>query len=85
MDVTGNTFTGGSAPATGYGASINVKTGTTCLNFANNTATPVSTPDPYLFSQTGGTFNRTTGSDSSTNTGTIDTAGTVGAPGSCTQ
>ena len=86
MDVNGNTFTDNLATNNGYGAVIDVSNGTACLKFTNNTATPASTPDPYLFTQSGvGTFNRTTGSDSSTNTGTIDIVGTVGAPGSCTQ
>jgi hypothetical protein len=84
LQITDNVFSGSSS-STGYATSVNVSNGTLCLEFTENTASPASSPSPYQFVQSGGgVFNRTTGSDSSTNTGTIDTtSGTIGAPGSC--
>lgn len=83
--VQGNTFLGDSTVPVGYGASVTVSGGTLCLGFTDNSANPALTPIPYSFIQTGGTFNLTTGSDMSTNTGAFMLTGTIGQPGSCSQ
>lgn len=85
MNVDSNTFTGPTAGFAGYATFIDLQTGNLCLRFIGNNATPTSAPDPYRLQNSGGTFNRTTGSDNTTNTGTIDIVGVVGAPGSCAQ
>ncbi len=82
MQVLENTFAGGDT--NGYAANIKVNAGTTCLQFIHNFANPVTVPVPYAFSQAGaGVFNRTLGSDNSTNTGDMGISGAVNAPGSC--
>lgn len=80
-----NTFTGNGNTSNGYAANISTSSGTLCLQFINNNAIPIATPIPYVFTQTGGTFNRTLGSDSSQNTGQFLLIGTVGDSGSCSQ
>jgi hypothetical protein len=82
LQITNNLFTGTSS-STGYAASVNVTVGSLCLEFTGNQASPASNPSPYQFVRSGGVFNRTAGSDSSTNIGEIATSGTIGDPGSC--
>ncbi len=82
-NIAGNTFSGTTGLANGFASSITASLGTLCLNFTDNIATPISSPSPYLFEQDNpGTFNRTAGSDDTTNTGAIETIGTIG---SCSQ
>jgi len=70
MNVDNNTFTGPTAAFAGYSAFIRLENSNLCLDFIGNNATPVNTPDPYAFTNTGaGTFSRTVGSDNTTNTG----------------
>ncbi len=86
VNIVGNTFSGTTGLANGFASSITATSGTLCLNFTDNIATPTSSPSPYLFEQTnGGTFNRTAGSDDTTNTGEIEFIGTVNPTGSCSQ
>ncbi len=86
MNVSGNEFTGDSSDFEGYGASIEINEGTACLEFLYNTASPANSPIPYNFLQTiTGQLNRTTGSDTMTNTGQFNIVGGVGAPGSCSE
>jgi hypothetical protein len=86
LDFSNNSFSGTSTvSSTGYAIYIEVTQSTTCLNFKDNTAASPTAQIPYFFGQTGGTFNRTDGSDSSTNTGEISISGTVNAPGSCSE
>ncbi len=78
-NITGNTFSASDIPPTnGFGVSITVNGGSLCLDFTGNQATPSSGYNAYVFSQTGGTFNTTVGSDNTTNTGTFQTTGTIG-------
>ena len=84
MTINDNFFSGGSAAGNGYGATISINMGTACLEFIGNSATPVNSPVPYVFTGTGGTFNRTAGSDESTNTGTFMLTN-VNPAGSCSQ
>lgn len=83
LEVSNNTFSGTSS-TTGWASTVEVDSDTLCLDFTGNTASPSAT-NSYSLVQTGGTFNRTTGSDTSTNTGQFVTSGTVGAAGSCTN
>jgi hypothetical protein len=81
-----NTFIGSSNSFVGYAATLYPASGTLCLKFIGNTAMPANNPIPYLFvGVPPGVFNRTTGSDSSTNTGQIFIDDMVGAPGSCSE
>jgi len=80
----GNKFTGNAPIPNGYAAIVTVSGGSTCIDFINDSAAPTSAPNPYAFQGLGGTFNRTSGSDNSTNTGQFSIIGVVGAPGSCT-
>lgn len=82
IQINNNAFSGSSVTA-GYGVDITVASGSLCLEFTENSATPANTPAPYVFSQTGGVFNRTNGSDETTNIGQISTSGTIGNSGSC--
>ena len=85
MMVNRNLFNSiGNGPFDGFAARISSQ-GDICLQFTDNTAMPTQNPNPYEFSQSGGTFNRTVGSDSSTNIGQFTIVGTVGAPGSCSE
>ncbi len=86
MTVNRNLFNGiGSGLFDGFAANISAGGfGTMCLEFTNNIAMPTQTPNPYKFNGFG-TFNRTVGSDSSTNIGQFTIIGTVGAPGSCSE
>jgi hypothetical protein len=85
LSILDNSFSGAAGIIDGYAVEVSVFTGgKLCLEFIGNTATPADSPVPYLFAQSGtGVFNRTVGSDSSTNTGTIVTTPGVGAPGTC--
>jgi hypothetical protein len=84
--IAGNTFMGSSNSPTGYAASIDVGSGTLCLGFIGNTAIPNSNPIPYVFTESSpGVFNRTIGSDSTTNIGQFQINGAVSAPGSCSE
>jgi hypothetical protein len=85
LQVLDNTFVGSSNITTGYGASIEVSSGTVCLEFIGNSASPPNNPTPYVFINSGGTFNRTVGSDNTTNIGQFEIIGAVGAPGSCSE
>ncbi len=86
LSILRNSFSGGAGITTGYAVSLSVSNGNQCLQFLNNSASPSVTPAPYQFSQSGsGVFNRTVGSDNSTNMGTITTSGNVGASGSCSN
>jgi trimeric autotransporter adhesin len=85
LTLSNNIFFGGSNNITGYAASIEVSSGTVCLEFIGNIASPANNPTPYVFQQTGGTFNRTVGSDNTTNIGQFEINGAVGAPGSCSE
>lgn len=83
--ITGNTFSGTGTLSSAWAAALTVAgVGTLCLDFTDNTATPASSPDPYRFLGISGTFNRTIGSDETTNVGAISTFG-VNPPGSCSQ
>ncbi len=78
VDVSGNTFTGPNAYVydTGYAVFITVSSGSICLAFTGNNATPINNPTPYLFTQVNpGVFNI---SAESGNSGQIDTVGTIG-------
>ena len=83
--LSNNTFTGNGSASNGYAANISTSAANLCLAFTNNNAVPITAPIPYAFTQTGGTFNRTLGSDSSQNTGQFLLTGAVNAPGSCSQ
>lgn len=85
LNLSSNAFLGNGNTSNGYAATISNSSGTICLNFVNNMAMPTAVPIPYAFTQTGGTFNRTSGSDSSTNTGQFLINGAVNSPGSCSQ
>lgn len=78
-----NIFSGANATATGWATSINVGVGdSTCLNFKNNKAVP-SAQVPYNFVNSGGTFNKTAGSDNSTNIGQFSLSGVIGTCSPC--
>ena len=85
LNISSNTYNGPTATTTGYAATVSLSTGTLCLEFIGNITAPATVTDPYEFKNIGGTFNRTTGSDQTTNTGTIHTDGVINPPGSCTQ
>jgi len=81
--ISGSLFSGGIGAIDGFAADIQVDNGSLCLEFIHNAATPVSSPTPYVFGASGpGTFNRTLGSDQTTNVGTFSLM-MVGDPGSC--
>ncbi len=81
LQVLDNTFIGGNNEVSGYAADIQTS-GSLCLEFIGNSATPASSPTPYFFANSGGTFNRTTGSDNTTNIGQFQLTD-VNPPGSC--
>ena len=73
LGVTDNSFIGDGGIANGFAATIDLSgTGTLCLDFRGNNATPViPVPPPYayVFTRTGGTFNRTAGSGPNSTSG----------------
>ena len=83
LSITRNDFKGKNVTDSSWAVYVELFTGNMCLEFLHNKANPETTPTPYQFQQTGGTFTRTRGSDNSTNKGTIILAGVVGPPGSC--
>lgn len=77
LEVTNNRFSGSTATTNGFATNLLVDNGTTCLTFTNNTASPISSPDPYLLVQSGvGVLNT---SSVVGNIGTVDTSGTIGS------
>ena len=86
LQINNNTFSGSGTLGAGYAATIAQNADTLCVDFTGNTATPTSSPAPYAFIQGGsGVFNRTVGSDNTTNTGDFSLSGTINAPGSCVE
>lgn len=85
--IDNNTFSGVSNPSAGYAANITASGGSLCLDFAGNQAMPLQDSSfvPYMFTESGGTFNLTVQTTQANNIGTIGTSGIIGAPGSCTQ
>jgi hypothetical protein len=80
-DISGNTFIV-NTPSNSVATSINVASGTLCLNFTDNTATITTTPT-YVFQNTGRSFNSTSNSTTSANTGTFSIGSGVNFPGTC--
>jgi hypothetical protein len=90
LQVLNNTFIASNNNSQGYAASINIGISThLCLEFINNSApnpSPPSNPPPYFFSVIPpGTFDRTFGSDNTTNIGQFEIGAGVSAPGTCSQ
>jgi hypothetical protein len=88
LHILDNTFVGGDA-FSGYAADIDMSaapSGSLCLEFIGNSASPISHPAPYRFvGSPTMIFNRTIGSDNTTNIGEFQIGPEVGAPGTCSQ
>jgi hypothetical protein len=81
ISITNNTFTSTLTSSLGYAADIINNSGSLCLNFVNNVATPVNLGggvNPYYFNNMAGTFNLTAESTAANNTGTITSSGISG-------
>ncbi len=86
LHINNNTFSGSGTLSAGYAATITQSADTLCVDFTGNTASPTGSPAPYAFTQiNSGVFNRTVGSDNTTNTGDFSFSGTINAPGSCVE
>jgi len=83
LSITKNDFKGKNVTDSSWAVYVNLLSGNMCLEFLHNKAHPETTPPPYDFEGSGGTFTRTRGSDNTTNTGTIVLSGVVAPPGSC--
>ena len=70
VDISNNTFVG-SGVGDGWASLIEIGSGTICLNFTDNNATLIPSIYAYQLANNGGTFNTTSGSDNSTNTGLL--------------
>jgi len=85
--VLDNAFVDGGSSPTGYAAKVDMSSGNSgnlCLEFIGNSASPTSNPAPYLFIVSPpATFNRTIGSDNTTNIGQFVIGPGVGEPGTC--
>jgi hypothetical protein len=75
MAIADNTFVGTNPNNTGYATSVNLWSGDLCLQLLSNNATPLTSPDPYQLTNSGGTFNDTVAN----NVGNVDTSGVIGS------